>query len=186
MKRIIFATLGTFLFLVACNNNKTESPTASEKKDTTATATSDKETKENRNRETIKHNVDAFNTHDVDAIAKDYATNFSEDGDGTGKAQTNIDSVKNSYKMAFTAFPDLKGEDFKIVADGDWVMVWGKWSGSWKGDVMGQKATGKQFKLDDVDVYHLDDNGKIVEHRSIYPSYVFIESVGFKFPKKKS
>jgi predicted ester cyclase len=187
MKRIIFATIGSALLLTACNNNKTEAPVANEKKDSVATVSSDngKETKENRNRETIKHNVEAFNAHDVDGVAKDYASTFSDNGDGSGKAETNIDSLKNNYKMAFTAFPDLKGDDVKIVADGDFVMVWGKWNGTWKGDAMGQKATGKQFKLDDVDVYRLDDNGKIVEHRSIYPSYVFLENVGFKFPKKK-
>jgi predicted ester cyclase len=53
------------------------------------------------------------------------------------------------------------------LADGDHVAVIADWSGTFKNDLMGMKATGKMFKFKDLDLFKLNEEGKIIEHRSI-------------------
>jgi predicted ester cyclase len=47
------------------------------------------------------------------------------------------------------------------------VAAYATWSGSFKKDLMGIKATGKMVSFPDVDIFKLNDEGKIVEHRSV-------------------
>jgi hypothetical protein len=42
------------------------------------------------------------------------------------------------------------------------------------------KATGKQFKLRDADIFKLNDEGKIVEHRYIQPDATLFGQVAGK------
>ena len=186
MKKTIFTIVGSAILLAACNNSPSESSTSTEKKDTTATVMSDKDSKENkeaRNRKVIAASMEAFNNHDVDAVMKDADPNSVDYGDGSMKPVKGIDSVKSSMKAWMAAMPDTKGEDLKIVADGDWVMVWGTWSGTWKGDLMGMKPTGKAYKVSDVDIFKMSDDGKILEHHNILPFSVTAMQVGMKMPK---
>ena len=78
------------------------------------------------------------------------------------------------------AFPDLKGTDFITVADGDYVIVYGTWSGTWKKDFMGMKATGKSFKVQDADIYKFNEEGKVTEHRGIQSHEVLAKQIGMK------
>lgn len=59
---------------------------------------------------------------------------------------------------------DLVGRDAFPVSR---VMLWGKWSGSWKGNFMGQKATGKSFTKPEVEIYRFNEEGKIIEHHNV-------------------
>ena len=169
------------LLLAACNNADT-SGTAS-KSDSSANAMNDQESKEERNKKIVKESVEAFMAHDADAVLKDADPNTVDYGDGSFPAVKGLDSVKAGIKMWLTTMPDAKGEDLKYVADGDWVMVWGKWTGTWKGDFMGQKATGKSYKIYDVDIFKLSDDGKILEHHSVQSPMTTAYQVGMKMPK---
>jgi len=184
MKKTIFTIVGSAMLLAACNNNPSETSVSPEKKDTAATpAMNNKDTKEARNRKVIAASMEAFNNHDVDAMMKDADPNTVEYGDGSMKPVKGVDSVKTFIKAWVTAMPDTKGEDLKIVADGDWVMVWGKWSGTWKGDLMGMKPTGKGYKVSDVDIFKMSDDGKILEHHNVLPGSVIAMQVGMKMGK---
>ena len=81
-----------------------------------------------------------------------------------------------------TAFPDFKGENFTTIAEGNHVVVIGDWSGTFKGDLMGVKPTGKSFKVKDVDIFTFNDEGKITEHRSIQSIEHIMSQVGAKWP----
>ena len=76
-----------------------------------------------------------------------------------------------------------KFDVLEAVADGDKVMVYGDWSGTFKNDFMGMKATGKSFKVKDVDIFTLNDEGKITSHRNVLPWSAIMEQVGAKMPK---
>src|SRR3982751_1744711 len=182
MKRIFFFIIAAAFSLVACNN-KSESTVSSDAKDTAKTAMDDKETKEIRNRKIVMESIEAFNAHDVDAVMKEADPNTMEYGDGSMTPIKGIDSVKAGMKMWFAAIPDVKGEDFKVVADGDWVMVYGKWTGTWKNEFMGQKATGKSFKIYDVDIFKLNEDGKIMEHHNVQSPQTTAYQIGMKMPK---
>jgi len=82
------------------------------------------------------------------------------------------------------AFPDNKGDNLKYVADGDWVMVWGDWSGTFKNDFMGMKATNKTYKMKDVDIFKLNDAGQVVEHHNVQSPNTMMMQVGMTPPKK--
>ncbi len=47
------------------------------------------------------------------------------------------------------------------------MLVHGDWGGTFKNDLMGIKATGKPVKFKDVDIFKLNDEGKIIEHSSV-------------------
>jgi predicted ester cyclase len=182
MKKVLFAFLGSALVLAACNN-ASETSASTEKKDSSATTMNDKETKEIRNRKIAMESVEAFNNHNVDAVMKDADPNTVDYGDGTMTPVKSVDSVKAGIKAWLTAMPDTKGEDLKAVAEGDWVMVWGKWSGTWKAEFMGMKPTGKTYKISDVDIFKFSDDGKILEHHSVQSPMTIAMQLGMKMPK---
>jgi predicted ester cyclase len=47
------------------------------------------------------------------------------------------------------------------------VAAYADWTGTFKNDLMGIKASGKPVNLRDVDIFKLNDAGKIIEHRSV-------------------
>jgi predicted ester cyclase len=81
------------------------------------------------------------------------------------------------------AFPDYKGENLMAIADGDKVAVLRDWSGTFKKDFMGMKATGKIFKAKDVDIFTFNDAGKITKHRSVQSMTTLMQQLGV--PMKK-
>ncbi|MBK8192826.1 MAG: ester cyclase [Lewinellaceae bacterium] len=82
-----------------------------------------------------------------------------------------------SLKGFMAAFPDMKMEVQKMVAEGNTVMVLISVSGTWKGDMMGMKATGKSFKMIDVDIVEFNDAGKATAHWSVQDQMVMMSQV---------
>jgi steroid delta-isomerase-like uncharacterized protein len=173
-----FITVTALLLLFACNDNSStgvsnESSVASSDKD------SSKDNKEERNKQTISSIIQSINNHDANAFFANCAADMKDYGDGSSTPM-NLDSTKMFINTLFTAFPDFKVSDEKIIADGDLVMLWAENSGTWKGDFMGQKANGKTFKFRDVDIFRLNDEGKITEHHNIQTMSTFAQQLGMK------
>lgn len=160
MKKIIFSLLTASLMIVACNNDKKEESSA--KKDETTM-----ESKQERNKKVIMASMESFSKGDLDGTFKDAAPNFTDYTDGSIPPMTNLDSLKGFIKMMTNSIENYKGENLKYYADGDYVLVHGDWVGTFKNDLMGIKATGKPIKFKDVDIFKLNDEGKITEHSSI-------------------
>jgi predicted ester cyclase len=182
MKKVHLLAFATCLFFAACNDGTKTADTTPN--DTTANSGKmTQEDKEERNKKIAMESVDAMNAHNVDQ-ALSYATPDAVDyGDGSMEPVKNMDSVKNMIKGFIAAFPDYKGSDLVATADGDRVMVYGVWTGTFKNDYMGMKATGKSFKVNDVDIFTFNDDGKITSHRNIMPWMVSMQQVGAKMPK---
>ena len=179
MKRIFLIIIGTAFLLVGCENKST-SNYKSESKDSSLLAMRNKESKEIRNRKIVMESIQAFISHNPEVVLKDADPNLTDYGDGSGPQLKGKDSIHSAIKHWMAAFPDIKGEELKVIADGDWVLVWGKWSGTWKGDLMGQKATGKSYKFCDTDIFKVSDDGKILEHHSIQAPITLAHMVGLK------
>ena len=162
MKKIIFSLLAASLLFVACNSDKTEEASSGKKDDTMST-----ESKQERNKKVIMVSMESFSKGDYDATFKDASANFTDYTDGTIPPITNLDTVKGFIKMLTNSIENYKGENLQYYTDGDHVIVYGDWGGTFKNDLMGIKATGKPVKFRDVDIFKLNDDGKITEHSSV-------------------
>ena len=67
--------------------------------------------------------------------------------------------------------------------EGDKVAVFADWSGTFKGEMMGMKPTGKAMKFKDADLFTFNNEGKVTEHRSIYPMEAMMRQVGATMKK---
>lgn len=181
MKQIIFSLLATSLLMVACDSKKKDG--ASEKKEAMSSATDNKAEK---NRQTALASIMAINAHDADAVLKEATPDCMDLGDGTMPPTKGMESVKASLKAWFAAFPDVKGEDFEALsnADGSKIIVLATWSGTFKNDFMGMKATGKAYtKIKDGDILTFDENGKVTSHGYVQNSMTYMNAVGAVMPK---
>ena len=161
MKKIFVIMAATFFVLSACDNDKKDDKDG--KKETTM---STGESKQERNKKVIMASMEAFNKNEMDNVFKDVAPGYIDYTDGSMPPQ-NVDSIKGFYKMLMESIPDYKGENHMYLADGDHVAVIADWGGTFTKDLMGMKATGKKFMYHDVDIFKMNDEGKITEHRSI-------------------
>jgi predicted ester cyclase len=184
MKKSLLLVAATAILFAACesNANKTaEGGTDNKMSDSTAATT---ESKPERNKKIIMASFDAMASHNVSDMLKDCAADCVDYGDGSMPPVKGKDSVMKMLNEWMTAFPDNKGDNLKYVADGDWVMVWGDWLGTWKGDFMGMKATNKSYKMKDVDIFKLNDAGQVVEHHNVQSPNTMMMQVGMHMPKK--
>lgn len=172
MKQIFFL-LTAVMLMFACNENRTENLNAGpDKIDSTS-----EEFKEERNKKNVRASIEAMNDHNLDEMMKYISPAVVDYGDGTEKPIQNRDTIKNYIQGFLKSFPDYKGEDLLFVADGDHVVVIGEWTGTFKNDLGKMKATGKKFKIRDADIFKLNDDGMIVEHRFIQPNATLFKQV---------
>lgn len=181
MKHTLLIASAIVLFSFAsCNNEagKTTTPTA----DSTAAKT---ESKSERNKKVIMACMEGINTHDLAKVIKDSSATFTEYQDGS-TPPGNLDTTKHVLTMVFNCFPDMKAENSIFVADGNNVVVISDWIMTFKNDMGPVKATGKTVKYKDVDIFTLDDNGKITSHRNIYPTAAIMMQAGVDMSKMQA
>lgn len=181
MKKMIFSLFTASLLITACNNDKKEEP--ADKKETMSSMT---DSKAEKNKQTALASVMAINSHDADAVLKEAAPGCMDVGDGSMPPTKGVDSIKMFLKTWFTAFPDVKGEDFEAMSntDGSRVIVLASWSGTFKNDFMGMKPTGKSYsKIKDADIFTFDENGKVTSHGFIQNNMTYMNAVGAMMPK---
>ena len=164
--------------LIACNSN---SNNASVTKDSlNPNGINNEDAKEERNKQVVKASTEAYRRRDVEAVAKYFSTDVMDYVDESLPPVRGVDSFKYNRYQFFKAFPDMEGENLHYAADGDWVIVWGDWSATWKGDFAGQKATGKSFKVQLADIFKFNEAGKIVEHRGTQSRYEIAYQIGLR------
>lgn len=162
MRQLIFPAIAALLLTAACNNEK---KTGNEDKKDNAMMMN--ESKLERNKKIIMASMEAVQKGDIDGVVKDAAPNFTDYTDGSMPPVTNLDSLKGFIKMLTTAIEGYKPSGMILVAEGDNVIAYATWSGTFKNDLMGIKATGKMVSFPDADYFKLNEEGKIVEHRAV-------------------
>lgn len=178
MKKIFLIMAASLFVLSACDNDKKDEKEGKEKMENGT------ESKAEKNKATALASVMGVNTHDAAVMLKDVTQDAMDYGDGSMPPTKGIDSIKAGINAWLTAFPDVKGENFMVMTDdGTHVAVFADWSGTFKNDFMGMKATGKSYKLKDADVFTFNAEGKITEHRSIQSNMVMGSQVGMAPPK---
>ena len=168
--------------LASCNNSSQKNANHSPGKDSTAMTA---EEREERNKQNALATLKAFDGEtSVDEVFKFTDKNFKDYGTGE-MPPTNYDSTRKGLQEWVNAIPDYKATDLTAVADGDHVMVYGTWTGTWKNNMMGMNATKKSFKVNDVDIFKFNDQGRIVEHRAVQPMAEVARQIGMKMPAQK-
>ena len=180
MKRILIAATALACFATACTSTSTTGTTS----DSTGGKTGPKMTDMTTiNKQIALAASEAVGSHDPNAVFKDVTPDYIEYADGSSPPVKGADSAKVYFQTFLTAFPDLKGENLTAIAEGNQVAVFGEWSGTFKGELMGMKPTGKSFKFKDVDLYTFNDEGKITEHRSVQSMATILSQVGATMKK---
>jgi predicted ester cyclase len=182
MKRFLISTAVLACMATACNNN-TSSSAAATTDTSSAMMSSSKTDMTQKNKQTAIAADQAVNNHDADGLFKDASPDFIDYGDGSMPPVKGLDSNKKYFQMFLVAFPDIKGENLMTVAEGNQVIIYGDWSGTFKGPLMGMKPTGKSYKVKDVDFFTFNDDGKITEHRSAQSMETILSQVGAKMKK---
>lgn len=157
------------IFFMACNDAAKDGTEAftDAKPNTIDKGKAGENAKEERNRQTAMASLEAVQRGDAEAALKDADKDIIDYGEGSMPPVKGVDSTTAWLKAWIAAVPDYKITDLIAVADGDYVMVYGTWTGTWKNDLMGMKATGKSFRATDVDIFKFNDEGKIIEHRAV-------------------
>jgi len=169
MKTLWIVAFAAFSF-TACNSSTASSSDATQ------------EAKEERNKRIALASVGAFEKGNIDSVFKDVAPDAMDYGEGSNPPVKGIDSAKAGLRAWMAAVPNYKGSEFVAVADGDYVMVYGTWSGTWSRDFMGMKPTGRSFSIHDVDIFKFNEEGKIVEHRSVQSNKEAARQLGMDMP----
>ncbi len=76
------------------------------------------------------------------------------------------------------AFPDLRLEVQFVVADNDRVMFYISTTGTHRGAFMNMAPTGKSFKVDGVDVFRFNTEGKVAEHWGVFDLFGMLAQLG--------
>ena len=81
------------------------------------------------------------------------------------------------FAMFFTAFPDLRAEIHRQVADGDLVTTHKTFHGTHEGEFMGIPPTGATIAFDVIDILRVID-GQMREHWNVVDSLTLMQQVG--------
>jgi predicted ester cyclase len=80
------------------------------------------------------------------------------------------------------AFPDLRLEVQFVIADGDRVVFYISTTGTHRGLFMGKAPTGNTFKVNGVDIFRFNDEGKISEHWGVFDTFGMLAQLGLVSP----
>jgi predicted ester cyclase len=178
MKSMFLKMAVFILLLAACNNEKKADEGVKEEK-----MTDSAEAKEEKNKETALASVKALIAGDAEATLKDVAAEVVDYGDGSMPPVKSKDSLLVMLKSWRESLSDYKGNNLMALADGDYVAVFGEWNATFKADVMGMKTAGKTVKINDVDIFKFNSEGKISEHRNVQSSAEMMKQLGVPAPK---
>jgi steroid delta-isomerase-like uncharacterized protein len=107
----------------------------------------------------------AWRAHDAVALAADHTPDAVVISP-TGGVLEGRDEIQRIYQIWFTAFPDLRPDEYDFLIDGDRVALIMTVSGSHAGDFFGLPASGRRVQAVCAFMYTLKD-GAIVHERRI-------------------
>jgi steroid delta-isomerase-like uncharacterized protein len=103
-----------------------------------------------------------INRGEVNAADRFFAPDLIDHAPWPGHS-ADVAGFKAGLAEMRTGFPDLRMTLERTIAQGDLLVAQMKISGSHLGDFMGQKASGKTFEIDAIDIVRMNE-GRIAEH----------------------
>jgi len=87
------------------------------------------------------------------------------------------DGFKSFFNNWFTAIPDFNYELKNIIANDDYIWVYGSYSGTHSNEWLGIPASHAAYQFDAVDIF-LVENGKLAEHWDVMDLYSLFKQLG--------
>ena len=107
--------------------------------------------------------AEAGNTNDLEAFDRILAPDFVRHCEATPEVTvTTCEDFKQFYRETARTFPDQRMTLNTLVAEGDRVAFWGKFSGTQNGTMGPFPPTGKRMESDCAGIFRIED-GKIAE-----------------------
>jgi predicted ester cyclase len=133
-----------------------------------------------RNKEVVRKVAGAIMANDYEALDQYMAEDYRRHCQATPDAVVeSLEDFKDLMRMYQGAFPADMTLEF-LVAEGDLVAVWGKYTGTHTGPMGEIPATGKRVDSDFGGVHRLED-GKIVETWVTWDNVTMLRQLGL-FP----
>lgn len=115
---------------------------------------------------------EGFNRKDLRVVDEIFAETLSINGTVIGR-----ENLRQSMRLRFNAFPDLRVTIEEIIAEGDKVGIWYTARGTHKGDFGGISPTGRQVNWFGFDLLRVE-SGKIAQGRFIDDSLGLMRQLG--------
>src|SRR5436190_2624430 len=102
---------------------------------------------------------EVMNGHNLSAVGKYIAPGFLHHG--IPGAKGGPDGFAATLQGFLDGFPDMHVQPESVIAEGDTVVTRGYFTGTHKGTFMGIPGTGKQIRVDYIDVWKIQDDKAI-------------------------
>jgi predicted ester cyclase len=131
------------------------------------------------NKDLIKRLEEAWSQNDMAAIDGFFADTFDNTATATPGLRPGIEGAKMAHQGSMQAFPDRKTIIEDIVAEGDTVVLRGRYIGTNQGGVpfLNAPANGNPIDVAFVSFYRIE-GGKIVEHWGLNDAAALMQQVG--------
>lgn len=122
--------------------------------------------------------LEVFGRGDLDVVDEVLAPDFIDHGPARPGIPPGRDGVKIFAAAARNAFPDLHNTIDHAVAEGDFVVLHVRSTGTMQGEFGGMPPSGKQATWEAVHIERFRD-GKIVEHWTVQDQLGMLQQLGF-------
>jgi predicted ester cyclase len=131
------------------------------------------------NKELIRRLEEAWASNDMAAIDGFFAQNYDNSATAMPGLPPGVEGAKMAHQGAMQSFPDRQTVIEDVIAEGDKVMVRGRYTGTNKGGVpfLGAPANGNPIDVAFVSIYRIE-NGKIVEHWGLNDAATLMQQLG--------
>ena len=159
MKRVILALIVTTLFVTACG------PRSEDTKE------------EARNRQVVNQIAIAFNEGDFDALDDIIADDFVGHSPLSPEPFVGLEGLKGFFGLLKSAMPDASHPTYTLIADGDLVVAWMPYEGTFENEMLGLPPTGEKVSVMMSNVWRIED-GKAVEFWINMDTLKYMQQVG--------
>ncbi|HEX6393805.1 MAG TPA: ester cyclase [Acidimicrobiales bacterium] len=118
-----------------------------------------------------------FNEHQPDRACDYFTDDVVWHGGSLGKI-AGVDNVVNLLRAFIGALPDLNAAEQDLIASGDLVAMRLVVTATHSADLLGIPNTGRRVQWDAVDIYRVNDDGKISEEWALDDMASFASQLG--------
>lgn len=90
--------------------------------------------------------------------------------------QQGSDGFKRFFETWFAAIPDFQYELKNLIANGEFIWVYGRYSGTHSNEWLGIPATHAEYQFDAVDIFRVED-GKLAEHWDVMDLHTLFQQL---------
>ncbi|HEX2569254.1 MAG TPA: ester cyclase [Polyangia bacterium] len=115
-----------------------------------------------------------FNQHDLTAAARYYREDYRQHNPNVPQGRAGFQQFFGAF---MSAFPDLHADVEHLMAEGDQVVLFIRWTGTHLGDFQGLAPTGRRIEFQTADVFRIVE-GLIAEHWDVVANTDMLAALG--------